>query len=247
MAFGYQDDPTATWFLIEQSAEPVKKGLIASWDTSTITDGEYQLRVRVILADGKVAEAIVPNLRVRNYTPVETARRPKPARWRRSSPPRRPCPITREAQPGLPRSPPTPPSVDRARPAHSALRGVAVIVAAIFLAGLYASSARRAARLIFRTHRTPMELQTLSLSHHRPGEPGPGIPRHPSQYRFYGHRSIVQRNGYLAVADAVEGAGGDGQAGRAESRPGQTANLYEPVRAVGGRAGALLQDVPASR
>jgi hypothetical protein len=72
VSFGYQNDPTTTWFIIEQSKAPVKNDLIASWDTSTITDGEYQLRVKVELADGQMVQEVVTNLRVRNYSPVET-------------------------------------------------------------------------------------------------------------------------------------------------------------------------------
>jgi hypothetical protein len=73
VSFGYVEDPTSTWFLIEQSSEPVEDGLIASWDTSTITDGEYRLRVQVFLTTGLVQEIIIDDLRVRNYTLIETS------------------------------------------------------------------------------------------------------------------------------------------------------------------------------
>jgi hypothetical protein len=73
IAFSYQNDSTSTWFLIDQSGTPVKDGLLASWDTSTITDGEYQLRVKVMLDNGQAIQESVTNLRVRNYTLVETS------------------------------------------------------------------------------------------------------------------------------------------------------------------------------
>lgn len=66
------------WFLIQYSDEPVEDGDLAVWDTTTISDGDYQLRVSVLLADGRTRETVVDNLRVRNYTAIETAT-PSPA------------------------------------------------------------------------------------------------------------------------------------------------------------------------
>lgn len=60
------------WFLIQSSYEPVVDSTLAVWDTTTIADGNYDLRVKVVLADGRERETIVANLRVRNYSPVET-------------------------------------------------------------------------------------------------------------------------------------------------------------------------------
>jgi hypothetical protein len=73
VAFAYADDPTGTWFRIAAGGQPVRDGTLAVWDTTTITDGLYTLRLRVTLADGSFADALAPDLRVRNYTPVETA------------------------------------------------------------------------------------------------------------------------------------------------------------------------------
>jgi hypothetical protein len=72
ISFAYTHDPTDTWFLIASSTQPVTQGTLAVWDTTTITDGLYALRLRVTLGDGSYVDAIVPDLRVRNYTPVET-------------------------------------------------------------------------------------------------------------------------------------------------------------------------------
>ena len=76
--FGYQGDPTQTWFLIAQSDQPVKDGTLAQWDTTTITDGDYNLRLRVTMSDGSQQMASVEGLRVRNYSAVETST-PTPA------------------------------------------------------------------------------------------------------------------------------------------------------------------------
>ena len=72
IAFAYQTDPTNTWFTVRQAAEPVKDALLAKWDTTTISDGDYRLRLQVTLQDGQVLENVVTGLRVRNYTQVET-------------------------------------------------------------------------------------------------------------------------------------------------------------------------------
>jgi hypothetical protein len=72
LAFAYHDDPTGTWFPISTSSQPVTDGLLGSWDTTAISDGTYDLRLRVLLVDGSHVDVTVPNLRVRNYTPVET-------------------------------------------------------------------------------------------------------------------------------------------------------------------------------
>ncbi len=72
LAFAYPDDPAGTWFLIAQSNRAVRNGILAEWDTTAITDGKYILRLLVFLDDGTSLELRVPDLRVRNYTPLET-------------------------------------------------------------------------------------------------------------------------------------------------------------------------------
>ncbi|MGD0877389.1 MAG: hypothetical protein ABSA01_04485 [Anaerolineales bacterium] len=74
--FAYTGDTTGTWFLISQSSQAVDLGTLATWDTTTITDGNYDLRLRIILNDGTPLDVIISDLRVRNYTPIET---PTPA------------------------------------------------------------------------------------------------------------------------------------------------------------------------
>ncbi len=71
LAFGYDPDPTGTWFTIQSGLPPVAGGLLATWDTTTISDGDYVLRLRVALLDGSSQEALV-KVKVRNYTAVPT-------------------------------------------------------------------------------------------------------------------------------------------------------------------------------
>jgi hypothetical protein len=74
--FAFAEDTTGTWFQIAMSNTAVNLGTLATWDTTTITDGNYVVRLRVMLKDGSFHDIQVSNLRVRNYTPVET---PTPA------------------------------------------------------------------------------------------------------------------------------------------------------------------------
>lgn len=72
LAFAYHADTTGTWFLIHESNKQVTDGLLAQWDTTTITDGNYDLQLVVNLKDGSQLTASVTGLRVRNYSAVET-------------------------------------------------------------------------------------------------------------------------------------------------------------------------------
>jgi len=71
LEFAYVGDPTDTWFLISESDQPVDDGTLAEWDTTTITDGDYILRLTTQPADGEAIASSV-SVRVRNYTPIET-------------------------------------------------------------------------------------------------------------------------------------------------------------------------------
>jgi hypothetical protein len=72
LSFAYKDDPTGTWFVLQTSSLPVFEGELGTWDTTTLTDGDYNMRLRAFLLDGSTQETVVNNLRVRNYTPVPT-------------------------------------------------------------------------------------------------------------------------------------------------------------------------------
>ena len=70
--FAYMRDQTNTWFSIGHGDQVLRGETLATWDTTTISDGIYRLRVRAELKDGRTLETVVGGLRVRNYTPVET-------------------------------------------------------------------------------------------------------------------------------------------------------------------------------
>jgi hypothetical protein len=71
LSFSYADDPTSTWFSLAQSGEPVSAGILATWDTTTLTDGFYVLRLHVSSADA--AQDFKVNVCIQNDAPIETA------------------------------------------------------------------------------------------------------------------------------------------------------------------------------
>ena len=72
VSFGYADDVADSWFIISTGQVEVTEGVLAEWDTTAIADGIYRLRVQVFYQEDDPEVIIVENLRVRNYTPVET-------------------------------------------------------------------------------------------------------------------------------------------------------------------------------
>ena len=108
--FGYANDPSQTWFFIAESTTPVDAGLLAEWDTSTLTDGNYTLRLVINRTDGSRVVVIVPSLRVRNYSPVETST-PTPLSTPTVSPTPLPGNYPESAQPALPSATTIPPTV----------------------------------------------------------------------------------------------------------------------------------------
>lgn len=73
LSFSYSAGQNESWFLIQQLRTPAKAGPLAVWDTTTIADGNYRLRLQVFLTDGKILETILAGLRVRNYSKIETS------------------------------------------------------------------------------------------------------------------------------------------------------------------------------
>jgi len=73
LAFGYDPDPTDTWFpIVDSDQSKVVEGRLAVWDTSAVADGVYRLRLRVWPAEGQPLVALVGGVRVRNQSAIET-------------------------------------------------------------------------------------------------------------------------------------------------------------------------------
>ena len=58
--FAYASNPTNTWFTIQTFSQPFTDSTLAVWDTTSITDGDYVLRLQVNFEDGTFQEVTVP-------------------------------------------------------------------------------------------------------------------------------------------------------------------------------------------
>lgn len=150
VTFGYANDSTGSWFLIAEGDEQVKSGELTQWDTTTITDGDYNLRLTVYIRGGRREHYLVNNLRVRNYSPIETI---TPTPTLTSTPytetPRPSLTLTSTSQPTdtpIPDTPtplPTNPiTITQNDINNSLIRGAAGALAALVLVGLYLSIKR---------------------------------------------------------------------------------------------------------
>ena len=80
LAFSYASNPADTlqsssgqgWFTIQTFPQPVTDPTLAVWDTTTLTDGDYVLHLRVFLQDGSTQDVVVSDLKIRNDVPLAT-------------------------------------------------------------------------------------------------------------------------------------------------------------------------------
>lgn len=76
--FSYSDPPTQerTWFYLAdleaENQESSQTAFQVEWDTTQITDGEYDLRVVAEYSGGAAIFEVVADLRIRNYSAIET-------------------------------------------------------------------------------------------------------------------------------------------------------------------------------
>lgn len=70
--FQFPDDPGNNWYSISKSNTPVQEGILGEWDTTSLADGNYHLKLVVYKTDQGYEEDIIRNLRVRNYSAIET-------------------------------------------------------------------------------------------------------------------------------------------------------------------------------
>lgn len=141
LEFAYASDPTNTWFTIQAFSQQMTESTLAVWDTTSITDGDYVLRLRVNFEDGTVQEVTVP-IRIGNdVLPTAT---PEPTPTPESATILIPTPFLLAASPtptDLPRPtptplPPNPVSLGQNQIYASLGRGALVILGLFALAGL---------------------------------------------------------------------------------------------------------------
>lgn len=71
--FAYASDPTGTWFNMQTFSQPMPDSTLTVWDTTSITDGDYVLRLRAVLEDGTLQEVTLPVRIGNDVLPTETA------------------------------------------------------------------------------------------------------------------------------------------------------------------------------
>lgn len=67
LAFADSASSEPNWFVFATGTNPLTDGLLAAWDTTTISDGEYNIRLHVAVPDGD-QDVIVYGIRIHNYT-----------------------------------------------------------------------------------------------------------------------------------------------------------------------------------
>jgi hypothetical protein len=149
ISFSYNEDRTNTWFLIAEVEGPQRVEKLADWDTTTITDGTYRLRVSILRTDGQRQEVTVPGLRVRNYSAIETPTptlSPTPAPGLTPTPTPRPTPTITPIPPTATPLPGNPAQVSQQDVVDNMGRGALGVLAFFALMGGYASLRRLSGR-----------------------------------------------------------------------------------------------------
>jgi hypothetical protein len=72
LEFSYEEDNRDSWFEINRIALPRDNTELGVWDTTALTDGNYTLRLSAELVSGEVLTTTITQLRVRNYSLIET-------------------------------------------------------------------------------------------------------------------------------------------------------------------------------
>lgn len=136
LAFAYANDATPTWFILAETvATQVYGGRLGIWDTTGISEGEYDVRLRVWTS---AAEPLVAYLRG-----IHVARGVPPATATASAPPALPTPLPTSTPGAPPATPgPTPPALS-SRPRRGAadrafMTGAILGASGLASLGLYA-------------------------------------------------------------------------------------------------------------
>lgn len=140
--FAYASNPADTWFALQTFSQPVNDSPLTLWDTTSITDGDYQLRLRVTFLDGSFDEVTIP-IKIQNDVAFSQPT-PTPTSTPDSVTVQIPTPFLLAASPTpteIPRPTPTPlpdnpASLDQSEIISSLQRGALVIVGLFIFAGL---------------------------------------------------------------------------------------------------------------
>ena len=72
LAFAFSGQSNPNWFTITEGTTVDEDGVLGEWDTATLSDDTYDLRLAVFLQDQDPIVVIVTGIRVRNYSVIET-------------------------------------------------------------------------------------------------------------------------------------------------------------------------------
>jgi hypothetical protein len=77
ISFSYANVEDPTWFFIAdiepENSDSSQTSFKYDWDTNQITDGDYNIRVVAEYQSGPIIYELIPDIRVRNHSPVETS------------------------------------------------------------------------------------------------------------------------------------------------------------------------------
>lgn len=71
LLYAYAQSEIETWFLIKRIDNVIQDDVLAAWDTTTITDGVYRLKLVMRAQDGSENAVFVENIQVSNYSRAE--------------------------------------------------------------------------------------------------------------------------------------------------------------------------------
>ena len=69
--FSYASNLTGTWFALQTFSQPITNSALTVWNTTSISDGDYILRLRVNFLDNTTQEITVP-VSIQNDVPLST-------------------------------------------------------------------------------------------------------------------------------------------------------------------------------
>jgi hypothetical protein len=72
LAFGPEPNPNDAWQVFATSKQPAANAALGVWDTGSVGDGMYSLRLRVVRKDSNYDEVFVRGLHVGNQQPLST-------------------------------------------------------------------------------------------------------------------------------------------------------------------------------
>lgn len=77
--YALSSDPNQVWVLVQEGTTPIQNGILAVWDTTSIPDGQYNLRLLIDQTNGDQSVTNMYNLQVQNNARLEPTHAPATA------------------------------------------------------------------------------------------------------------------------------------------------------------------------